>query len=104
MLDQMGHDTTPAATVEHALAHLESDKKFDLLFTDIGLGANLQAGKELATRARERRPTLRGLYTTGQGVTNGMKAMFVDRFHIVPKPYTARRLTIAVANALQVDA
>ena len=82
-------------------AFLESDEKFDLLFTDIGLGANLQAGIELATEARERRPTLRVIYTTGQGVTDGMEAMFVNGFHFVPKPYTVKGLTIAVKNALR---
>lgn len=82
---------------------LKSDEKFDLLFTDIELKANLQAGIELATKARERHPTLPVLYTTGQGVTAGMLAMFVDGFHFVPKPYTVKGLTIAVEKALRVD-
>jgi DNA-binding NtrC family response regulator len=101
MLDQLGHDTTAAANVEEALSLLASDQKFDLLFTDIGLGANLQAGIELATKARERRPTLRVIYTTGQGITDGMEAMFVNGFHFVPKPYTIKGLTIAVDDALR---
>ena len=103
MLVQMGHETTMVANAEQALAFLESDEKFDLLFTDIELKANLQAGIELATKARERHPTLPVLYTTGQGVTAGMLAMFVDGFHFVPKPYTVKGLTIAVEKALRVD-
>jgi DNA-binding NtrC family response regulator len=100
ILEELGHQTTTAATVEQALALLESDQKFDLLFTDIGLGENLQAGIKLAAKAREQRPKLPVLYTTGQGVTDGMKAMFVDGCVLMPKPYTMDSLSAAVANAL----
>ena len=100
ILEDMGHQVATAATVEEALALFESDQQFDLLFTDIGLGDNLQAGLELAVKAREQRPDLPVLYTTGQGVTDGMKAMFVDGFHFMPKPHTVEILSTAIGNAL----
>lgn len=100
ILEEMGHQTTTAATFDEAWALLESDQKFDLLFTDLGLGENLQAGIELASKARAQRPELPVLYTTGQGVTDGMKALFVDGFHFMPKPYTLDSLSVAIGNAL----
>jgi DNA-binding NtrC family response regulator len=103
ILEEMGHQTTTAATIDEAWTLLESDQKFDLLFTDIGLGENLQAGIELAVRAREQRPELPVLYTTGQGVTDGMKALFVDGFHFISKPYTVDILSAALGNALPKD-
>jgi hypothetical protein len=46
----------------------------------------------LAQQAVEVRPKLRVLYTTGQGVTDGMKAMFVPGSEFLPKPYDLNRL------------
>ena len=40
------------------------------------------------------------LYTTGQGLTDGMQAMFVERFGFLAKPYTPEQLVIAVENLL----
>jgi DNA-binding NtrC family response regulator len=40
------------------------------------------------------------LYTTGQGITDGMKALFAERYGFVAKPYTGEQLVIAVENAL----
>src|SRR5262245_6911295 len=40
------------------------------------------------------------LYTTGQGVTDGMRAMFAEPFGFVPKPYTPDALKTALSNLL----
>ena len=42
--------------------------------------------------AVEHRSELKVLYTTGQGVTDGMKAMFVQASALLPKPYTVDQL------------
>ena len=42
------------------------------------------------------------LYTTGQGVIDGMHAMFVDGFHFVPKPYTLDAFSKAITNISRV--
>ena len=52
-----------------------------------------EAGLRLATKACEIRPDLRVLYTTGQGITDGMLAMFVKNSAFLPKPYTVDQLT-----------
>jgi DNA-binding NtrC family response regulator len=72
----------------------------NLLFTDIGLQQDLQAGLQLAKGIAAQKPGLPVLYTTGQGVTDGMRAMFADPFGFLPKPYTPDDLTTALGNML----
>jgi CheY-like chemotaxis protein len=91
-LEEHGHKTLSAATVTQASAIIESDQPLDLLFTDIGLGDDLQAGLDLARAAVGRRPGLKVLYATGQTVTDGMKALFVEGSAVLAKPYTVDEL------------
>jgi hypothetical protein len=51
----------------------------------------------VASDAKKTRPDLRVLYTTGAGVNAGMKALFVEPFLFLPKPYTFEQLTKSVA-------
>ena len=97
-LQEQGHQTVSAATAEEALAALDVTAHVDLLFTDIGLHGDLHAGLELAKQAVERRPELKVLYTTGQGVTDGMMAMFVKGSAVLPKPYTVDQLQRSLAD------
>jgi len=90
-LQNQGHETLSAANLDEGLAVLAS-KEIDLLFTDIDLQGDLQAGLTLAQRAIERHPGLRVLYTTGHAVTDGMKALFVEHSAFLPKPYTIDQL------------
>ena len=52
-----------------------------------------EAGLALASKAVERRPELKVLYTSDQGVTDGMQALFVKNSAFLPKPYTVDQLT-----------
>jgi DNA-binding NtrC family response regulator len=97
-LQEQGHQTVSAASAEEALAVLGVTKRVDLLFTDIGLHDDLRAGLELAKQAVERRPELKVLYTTGQGATDGMMAMFVAGSVLLPKPYTVDQLQQSLAT------
>jgi DNA-binding NtrC family response regulator len=98
-LQNQGHETCSAANIEEALALLAAGREIDLLFTDIGLQGDVQAGLTLAQRATERHPQLKVLYTTGLAVTDGMKAMFVENAAMLPKPYTVDQLqTVLTVN------
>jgi CheY-like chemotaxis protein len=98
-LQSQGHETLSAASLEEALAVLERASEIDLLFTDIGLRGDTQAGLTLAQRATERRPALKVLYTTGLAVTDGMKALFVESSALLAKPYTVDQLqTVLTVN------
>lgn len=97
-LQEQGHQTISAATEDEALATLEATEHVDLLFTDIGLHGDIHAGIELAKRAVGRRRGLKVLYTTGQGVTGDMLALFVEGSAVLPKPYTVDQLQKILAN------
>jgi DNA-binding NtrC family response regulator len=103
IFEDMGHETANAATAEEALALLVTDK-FDLLFSDIGLREDMQGGIALAREARNMQPELPVLYTTGQGITDGMRALMVEGFGFIPKPYTIEALGAALRNVLKEDA
>jgi len=91
-LQSTGHMTLSASTIEQAIALLESNDKVDVLFTDLNLHGDIQGGLALATKAAETKPGLRVLYTSGQGVTDGMIALFVPNSAYLPKPYTVEQL------------
>ncbi len=100
IVQEAGHETLTAATAEQAVAMIGERPDIDLLFTDIGLQQDLEAGLQLARDLVVRKPALPVLYTTGQGVTDGMRAMFTEPFGFLPKPYTPDDLKAAVGNLL----
>ena len=91
-LQEQGHNTFSASSIDGALAVLDEHQNIDVLFTDIGLHDNIAGGLELARQAVERRPDLKVLYTTGRGITDGMRARFVENWAFLPKPYTVDQL------------
>lgn len=97
-LREQGHQTVSAATAEEALAVFEVVTRIDVLFTDIGLRGEGHGGLTVAKQARERQADLRVLYTTGQAVTDGMKAMMVEDSAVLEKPYTVDELQTALAG------
>jgi DNA-binding NtrC family response regulator len=87
-----GHKTLSAATTEQALVLLEGDEPIDLMFVDLGMQSDPEAGLKVAKKATEIRPDLKVLYTSDQGVTDGMTALFVEKSAYLPKPYTIDQL------------
>src|SRR5476651_1499835 len=100
MIEDWGHNTLSASDVDEALSLLRSPQHVDALFTDIYLKTAVLGGCELAHRAIELRPKLRVLYTTGNFVTDKMKAQFVEGTHFLCKPYTQHQLQDSVENLL----
>jgi DNA-binding NtrC family response regulator len=91
-LQTAGHTTLSAGSIEQALALLASPEQIDLLFIDLNLKGESEAGLSLAAKAVEIRPELKVLYTSGQAVTDGMVALFVKNSAFLPKPYTVEQL------------
>ena len=81
-----------------ALAILQSYQPIDLLFTDLGLKAEIDGGLVLAARAVEMRPKLKVLYTTGRPLTDGTRVQFV-----VAKPYTVDQLSHALSVYFRIN-
>ena len=92
ILQDAGYKVIAATAVDGSLALLETDQSIDLLFIDVILEQDLEAGLRVAQKARETRAELPIVYTSGLSVNNGMKALFVEPFLFLPKPYTAEQL------------
>src|SRR5688572_7658896 len=100
MMQDWGYRTLSASDVDEALLLLRSPQQIDGLFTDIYLKKEVLGGCDLAREAKELRPELRVLYTTGNAVTEKMRGLFVERAHFLSKPYTPNQLRDSVANLL----
>jgi signal transduction histidine kinase len=98
-LRELGYVVVQAADANQALTVLEMQPAVDLLFTDIVMPD--MNGRRLADKAREARPNLKVLYTTGYTrnaiVHNGM----LDRgVSFLPKPFTLDQLALKVRETL----
>jgi two-component system cell cycle sensor histidine kinase/response regulator CckA len=100
VLQEAGHSVIAATGSDGATALLQDGKLIDVLFIDLSLGGDPEAGLRVAQEAKSARPKLSVLYTTGAGVNEGMKALFVEPFLFLPKPYTFEQLTKSVAFLL----
>ena len=96
-LQTAGHTTLSVGSVDQALALLETEQSVDLLFIDLKLQGDNEAGLALATEAVKKRPDLSVLYTSAQGVTDGMIALFVEKAAFLPKPYTVEQLATVLS-------
>jgi DNA-binding NtrC family response regulator len=64
IIAELDHDTLTAGTFEQALALVREHPDISLLFTDLGLQQDLEAGLRLAREVVAQRPNLPVLYTT----------------------------------------
>jgi|SRR3954468_19134544 DNA-binding NtrC family response regulator len=97
VLQEAGHTVLAATGVEGAQALLEAHPETDVLFIDVCLGGDIEAGLRVAQQAKADMPKLSVLYTTGGGLNAGMEAMFTDPYLFLPKPYNLEQLNQAVA-------
>jgi DNA-binding NtrC family response regulator len=100
MIEDWGHRALAASDVDEADSLLRSPQHIDALFTDIYLKTVVLGGCDLAHQAIKLRPELRVLYTTGNSVTDKMKALFVEGAHFLCKPYTPEQLQGSVEDML----
>ena len=100
ILENLGYRVLQAEDAQIALAILQTSEPIDLLFTDLVL-PNGMSGQDLVRQARELRPDLKALFTSGYS------AQFIaargDTDQNVPllgKPYRKHKLAEAIRNAL----
>ena len=98
-----GYNTLSAGDVDVALLHLRSSQSIDALFTDVYLKTSVLGGCELAHLAMVLRPELRVLYTTGNVITDKIKAHFVRNTLCLRKPYTPDQLQRSLEDLLAVS-
>ena len=100
ILQTAGYETLGAGSLLEVQGIIESGTDFDLLFTDLTLHDDHDAGIEIAKLVQEKRPGTPVLYTSGRELTDGLKALFVEKSAFVGKPYTDKLLFDALSTLL----
>lgn len=99
-LRDLGYRVLEAPDGPSVLRFLESDAKIDLLFTDVVLPAGM-TGAQVVARAREQRPGLRVLYTTGYARNAIVHQGRLDRgVDLISKPFSFADLAEKVRDIL----
>jgi CheY-like chemotaxis protein len=98
VLEEAGHRVLRALDPACALTMIRCQPEIDLLFTDVVMSGTMN-GFELAHEARQIRPDLRILYTSGyMQEVSGQSHMRYGR--LIPKPWQAKGLRAAVEQIL----
>jgi CheY-like chemotaxis protein len=101
-LRDLGYRVREADNAHTALEILDSTETIDLLFTDVIMPGGVN-GKDLATKAKAKRPDLKVLFTSGfpsASLTNGTELDADDV--LLSKPYRKHDLAKAVHEMLEV--
>jgi signal transduction histidine kinase/CHASE3 domain sensor protein len=102
-LQSLGYKTLVAADSRAALALLENDQPFDLLFTDVVLPGGM-SGRQLADKVAKRRPGVKILYTSGYAEDAIVHHGRLDEgVRLLTKPYRKSQLAKMVRLALKGD-
>jgi len=99
----LGYQVIPAANAAEALVVIRSDTAIDLLFTDVIMPGGMN-GRELAEAAREIRPGLRVLFTSGYTQDVILHQGRLDPgVQLLSKPYRRTDLARKIREALGVQ-
>jgi PAS domain S-box-containing protein len=100
MLRELGYDVLEAGDGQTALGLLDERPDIRLLFTDVGLPGGIN-GRQLAERARARRPDLGVLYTSGYAPSAMVHQARPDLgIDVIKKPFTYTALAARVREVL----
>ena len=97
LLGDLGYSHVRVASAAEALAMLERDREFDLVFSDMVMPGQMD-GLGLAQEVRRRLPDMPVLLTTG--FSEAASAATGQAFRLLPKPYGIDSLTAALAATL----
>lgn len=99
-LEALGYAVREADGASAALQIIASGDKIDLMFTDVVMPGSMN-GKELAAAARQQRPDLPILFTSGFPGTSQDGGVVLDTDDVLlSKPYRKRELAGAVRKML----
>jgi CheY-like chemotaxis protein len=98
VLHQLGYTALEAVDGKAGLAILESNEAIRLLISDIGLPG--MDGRALADAARERRPELMVLLTTGYASDASASEGFAAGMELITKPFTVEALASRLRKIL----
>ena len=97
-LHEMGYVTHTADTAQAALARLQEDEGIDLLFSDVVMPGGM-SGVQLSATARQMRPGLRILLTSGYAADTSAEG--ATDVPLLTKPYDRETLARSLRAALQ---
>jgi CheY-like chemotaxis protein len=97
LLRELGCQVVEAASGHEALALLDAHHEINLLFTDVGLAGGMN-GPHLANAARDRRPGLKVLFTSGYARNTLLKEGLPETAALLRKPFTFGGLAEAVGR------
>jgi CheY-like chemotaxis protein len=103
-LGQLGYRALAAPNAETALRILAGPERIDLLFTDVMMPGGV-LGPTLAKRARELRPDIEVLFTTGYVDTSALSGTTgLSANDIIHKPYRNEELALRIRYVLDQEA
>lgn len=91
MLQEAGHEVITATNYDGAIALLEQGNQPELALIDHNLGEGL-SGIDVAKAVRLYLKKIAVIYTSGDHVSDGTRALFVEGCEFLPKPYTPDEL------------
>jgi PAS domain S-box-containing protein len=98
VLAEQGFVSVEAPDGPSGLALLESDRRIDLLITDVGLPGGIN-GRQLADAARMVRPGLKVLFITGYAENAVVRNGYLEAgMHVLTKPFTMEDLARRLAD------
>ena len=100
LLGGLGYQVTTATDAAGALKVLERGDPVDLLFSDVVMPGG-RNGVELARLARQMRPDLKVLLTSGY--VGEAVAMAGEAFELIDKPYESMALAAKLNELLQIE-
>ena len=93
------HEVLTATNYEGAIALLADGKQPALALIDHNLGEGL-SGIDVAKSARTYNKNMAVIYTSGDHISDGTRALFVEGGEFLPKPYTPEQLLESVDRLL----
>ena len=97
-LHEMGYATHTAETAQAALARLRQDDRIDLLLSDVVMPGGM-TGVQLSAAARQLRPGLRILLTSGYAANGSVDG--AGDVPLLTKPYDRETLARSLRAVLQ---
>ena len=99
VLRDVGYRVLEAMDGAQGLETVLAQERIDLVISDVGLPE--LSGRQLATRARERRPDLKFLFVTGYAGETAFEADALDhRTQLITKPFSVEVLTQRVREMI----
>jgi PAS domain S-box-containing protein len=101
LLTELGYQVVSAKDADAALSIVESGLAIDLLFTDVVMPGKLKS-TEMVKRARQIRPGLAVLYTSGYTENSIVHGGRLDAgVHLLSKPYSTEALALKVREVIE---